>query len=52
MISYRQLTVLLALSACLAGISCRRTHASAHIDSRALLQIVHDYNPSRQASPA
>ena len=52
MLSYRQLTVLLALSACLAGISCRRTHASAHIDSAALLQIVRDYNPSNHASPA
>jgi hypothetical protein len=52
MLSYRQLTVLLALSVCLAGVSCRRTHASAHVDSRALLQIVRDYNPGTHASPA
>ena len=52
MLSHRQLAVLLALIVCLAGNSCRRTHASAHIDSAALLQIVRAYNPSKQASPA
>lgn len=52
MLSCRQLTVLLVLSVCLAGTSCRRTQASAHIDSRALLQIVRDYNPSKQPTPA
>jgi hypothetical protein len=49
MLPYRQLTFLLALCLCLAASSCRRTQASAHLDSHALLQIARDYNPASHA---
>ena len=49
MLSYRQLTFLLALSLCLAASACRRTQASAHLDSHALLQIARDYNLASHA---
>jgi hypothetical protein len=50
MVSSRQLTFLLALTVCLAGISCRRTQASARMDSQALLQIAREYSTSYHAS--
>jgi hypothetical protein len=49
MLSYRQLTFLLALSVCLAASACRRTQASAHLDSHPLLQIARNYNPGNHA---
>jgi hypothetical protein len=49
MLSTRRLTFLLALGVCLAGTSCRKTHAYTGLDSNALLQIVRVYNPNNQS---
>jgi hypothetical protein len=49
MFSNRKLTLLLALSICAAGTSCRKTQAYAHLDSRALLEIARTYKPSLPA---
>ena len=49
MLSTRQLVFLLALGVCLAGTSCRKTHADTGLDSSALLQIVRGYNPNNQS---
>src|SRR5580692_6560551 len=49
MLSTRRFTFLLALGVCLAGTSCRKTHAYTGLDSNALLQIVRAYNPNNQS---
>ncbi len=48
MLSKRNLTFFLALSICSAGISCKKTPASAGLDSHALMNIVRAYNTSSQ----
>jgi hypothetical protein len=49
MLSKRRPTLLLVLTACLAGTSCGKTHAHPQMDSSALLQIVRGYNPNSRA---
>ncbi|HEY2548742.1 MAG TPA: DUF4034 domain-containing protein [Candidatus Acidoferrum sp.] len=44
----RLLTFLLALSVCLAGISCGKKQAFANLDSATLLDIARKYNPATQ----
>lgn len=48
MLSKRQLTFLLALSVCLAGISCGKRQAFTSLDSNALLEIARKYNQANQ----
>lgn len=51
MLSYRQLALLLAMTSCFAGASCRKTQASARLDSQTLLQIAREYRPSNRVNP-
>jgi hypothetical protein len=46
MFSKKLLTCFLVLTACLAGISCGRTPAFAHLSNSALLDIARGYNPT------